>query len=45
MTQQYGLTTDPAINALRAKNITGQPYQVDLFKYLASKAPQIKDIT
>jgi hypothetical protein len=44
MTQQYGLTTDPAINALRAKNITGQPYQVDLFKYLASKAPQIANV-
>jgi len=45
MTRQYGLASDQAIKALRAKSIIGQPYQVDLFKYLASKAPQIKDVT
>lgn len=44
MTRQYGLKNDPAIKALRAKYIVGQPYQVDLFKYLASKAPQIGNI-
>lgn len=44
MVRQYGLNNDPAINALRAKNITGQPYQVDLFRYLASNAPQIGNI-
>lgn len=41
MTAQYALTADPVVNALRAKNIVGQAYQVELFKYLASKAPQI----
>lgn len=45
MTQHYGLKDDPAIKSLRSKSITGQPYQVDLFKYLAAKAPQIKDVT
>ncbi len=44
MTRQYGLKGDPAIKALRAKYIVGQAYQVDLFKYLASKAPQIGNI-
>jgi len=44
MTLQYGLGADPAINALRAKHIVGQVYQVDLFKYLASKAPQIGNV-
>jgi hypothetical protein len=45
MTRQYGLKGDPAIKALRSKYIVGQPYQVDLFKYLASKAPQIANVT
>lgn len=45
MTRQYGLKGDQAIKALRSKHITGQPYQLDLFKYLAAKAPQIKDVT
>jgi len=44
MTRQYGLKDDPAIKTLRAKLITGQPYQVDLFKYLASKASQIGNL-
>lgn len=44
MVKQYGLKGDPAIKALRSKYITGQPYQIDLFKFLASKAPQIKDV-
>ncbi len=44
MTRQYGLKGDPAIKALRAKYIVGQPYQVDLFKYLASKSTQIGNI-
>lgn len=44
MMQQYGLTKDATIKALRAKNVLGQPYPVDLFKYLAGKAPQIKDV-
>lgn len=45
MTRQYGLKGNPAIKALRAKYITGQPYQVDLFKYLSSNATQIGNIT
>lgn len=45
MTRQYGLKADPAIKALRAKSTLGQPYPVDLFKYLASKAPQITGMT
>ena len=44
MTRQYELKGDPVITALRAKYITGQPYQVDLFKYLASKAPQVGNV-
>ena len=44
MIRQYGLKTDPAIKPLRAKSTLGQPYPMDLFKYLASKAPQIKDV-
>lgn len=44
MTRQYGLKGDPAIKALRAKYIVGQPYQVDLFKYLASKSVQIGNV-
>ena len=44
MTLHYGLTDDLAVKALRSKFITGQPYQVDLFKYLASKAPQIANV-
>lgn len=44
MTEQYNMTGDQAINHLRAKHVIGQPYQVDLFKYLASKAPQIGNV-
>lgn len=44
MVRQFSLKTDPMIQTLRGKNILGQPYPVDLFKYLASNAPQIKDI-
>lgn len=45
MTQHYNLKDDAVVKALRSKLITGQPYQVDLFKYLASKAPQIANVT
>lgn len=44
MTRQYGLKGDPAIKVLRGKYIVGQPYQVDLFKYLASKSVQVGNI-
>ena len=45
MTLQFGLNEEGAIKALRAKSTLGQPYQVDLFKYLAAQATQIKDLT
>jgi len=45
MVRQYGLKGDPAIKALRSKSTLGQPYPIDLFKYLAGKAPQIKNVT
>lgn len=45
MTKQYSLEGDSTITHLRSKNIIGQPYQVDLFKYLATKAPQIGNVT
>jgi hypothetical protein len=44
MVRHYGLEADHAITALRSKQNTGLPYQVDLFKYLALRAPQIKDV-
>lgn len=44
MTEQYGLKNDPVITSLRAKTVIGQPYQVDLFKYLAGKALQIGNV-
>lgn len=45
MTANYGLGSDPALGPLRAQNIIGQPYQVGLFNYLASRAPQITGLT
>jgi hypothetical protein len=45
MVERYGLVDDPAIGPLRARVVIGQPYQVDLFRYLASKAPQIGGLT
>lgn len=45
MIKRYGLQTDPIISTLRSKSTVGQAYPVDLFKYLASKAPQIANIT
>lgn len=45
MTNHYGLKDDAALKALRSKTVFGQAYQVDLFKYLASKAPQIGNVT
>jgi AIPR protein len=45
MTKHYGLNGDTIIDNLRSRNIIGQPYQIDLFKYLASKAPQIGNLT
>ncbi|WP_332639950.1 AIPR family protein [Brevundimonas sp.] len=44
MIDHYGLGADPAIGPLRARTIVGQAYQVDLFNYLASKAPQITNL-
>jgi len=45
MANHYGLKDDAALKALRSKTVFGQAYQVDLFKYLASKAPQIGNVT
>ena len=45
MTQHYQLTGDAALGPLRAKSTLGQPYPLDLFKYLDAKAPQIKGVT
>lgn len=44
MVHQFGLKSDPLIPILRSKNIIGQPYQIDLFKYLAGKASQIGNV-
>ncbi len=40
----YSLSTDAAIVPLKAKSWLGQPYPIDLFKYLAVKAPQIGNL-
>lgn len=41
MTEQYELTNDPALPPLLARSTLGQPYPLDLFKYLDAKAKQI----
>ena len=38
----YGLSADPAIQHKRGQQRRDQPYPVDLFDYLVSKAPQIE---
>lgn len=45
MVGHYALENDNTIEHLRNKYQFGQPYPIDLFKYLASKAPQIGDLT
>lgn len=45
MIRQFGLKDDQAVKALRSRSTLGQPYPIALFKYLASKAPQLKDVT
>jgi hypothetical protein len=37
----YGLSADPVLEYKKNLYKTGQPYPVDLFEYLVSKAPQI----
>ena len=44
MTAHYGLAADPALPH-KAISKPGEPYQVALFNYLASKAPQIGGLT
>ena len=41
----YGLITDPVLEHKKKLYKTGQPYPVDLFEYLVSKAPQIGNLT
>lgn len=43
MISHYGLATDPALGHKQPK--IGEPYNVSLFEYLASKAPQIGGLT
>ena len=45
MGRHYGLKGDQTLKTLRSQSTIGQPYPIKLFKYLASKAPQIKDVT
>lgn len=40
----YGLSADPALEHKKALYKTGQPYPMDLFEYLVSKAPQIGNL-
>ena len=44
MIAHYGLAADPAL-PYKAVSTPGEPYQVALFDYLASKAPQIGALT
>lgn len=41
----YGLSADPVLEHKKKLYKTGQPYPVDLFEYLVSKAPQIGNLT
>ena len=45
MAKHYGLDGDAVVKTLAGKSVFGQPYPVDLFNYLASRAPQIGNIT
>lgn len=40
----YALSTDPVLEHKKKQYKTGQPYPVDLFEYLVSKAPQIGNL-
>ena len=40
----YGLSADPALEHKKNLYKAGQPYPVDLFAYLVSKAPQIGNL-
>jgi hypothetical protein len=41
MIEHFGLTTDPVVAAKRMQQNYKDPYPVELFNYLISKAPQI----
>jgi hypothetical protein len=43
--EHYGLTADPVVGHKRGQQRTGQPYPKDLFDYLISRAPQIRNLT
>ena len=45
MTEHYGLVGDPVRQHKVGKTVLGEPYQVELFHYLASQAPQITNVT
>jgi len=42
--RHYGLTADAVVNHKKAQQNVTQPYPVDLFNYLVSKAPQIGNL-
>jgi len=42
MLEDYGLRNDSVIQQKQASTVTGQDYPIELFKYMISKAPQIK---
>ncbi|GAB3978268.1 AIPR family protein [Spirosoma terrae] len=43
--KNYGLTDDPVLQFKRQQQNPEQPYPVDLFAYILSKAPQISNLT
>ena len=45
MTEHYSLGDDPVRQHKLGKSVLGEPYQVELFHYLASRAPQITNVT
>lgn len=44
MIAHYGLSADPVLEHKKKLYKTGQPYPVDLFEYMVSKAPQIGNL-
>jgi hypothetical protein len=40
----YGLSVDPVVGYKKGQQKIGEPYPVDLFRYLISKAPQIGNL-
>jgi len=44
MIQQFVLATDPVVDFKKKQQSPAQPYPIDLFNYLLSKAPQIGNL-